>query len=106
MATITINHRIVSSWDLFEFAEATGMDRGEALGRLVMLWLWAAEQEDNDISGHSPKHIAQIMGWDKDPDDLWEALSETGLVEHAEDGSFTIKCRGSDWHPNAPESAE
>ncbi len=52
------------------------------VGLLECLWMTTAKwKPDGDIGRFTNAQIAQTLGWDKDPDDLINALVETGWID-------------------------
>lgn len=54
----------------------------EAVGYLVMLWLWALDgAPDGDLSEFTADDIAEICDWNKKPDVFLSALREAGWID-------------------------
>jgi hypothetical protein len=54
---------------------------------IMRLWLFAGQHaSDGDLGDMTPDDIADGVGWAHDPDILWNALAETGLIEEHGDG--------------------
>lgn len=69
----------------------------EAVGIVVCLWTWAAvNAPDGDLSGYSPKDIADAIGVKKPPAKVVEALKTSGFLDGL-DGETTIH----DWEEHA-----
>jgi hypothetical protein len=53
-----------------------------AVGLLVCLWTWAIQNAcDGDLSGCSPRSIAEACQWKKKPDVLIQALMKSGYLD-------------------------
>ena len=53
-----------------------------AVGLVVSLWSWAIQNAYNgDLSGCSPRAIAEACLWKKKPETLVKALSKTGFLD-------------------------
>lgn len=53
-----------------------------AVGLLVCLWSWACQNaHTGDLSGCSPRTIANAARWKKSPDKLVHALQECGFLD-------------------------
>ena len=55
-------------------------------GLLAFLWAWAVDkaEKDGNISAFRVTHIARICRWDRSPEELLSALTESGFL----DGSY------------------
>ena len=70
----------------------------EAVGLLVCLWNWAAvNSPGGNLTGYSPRDIADAVGYRKPPAKLMEALISAGFIDRAEDGTTVIH----DWEEHA-----
>lgn len=59
------------------------------IGRLHMLWWWALDYaKDGDLSNIKSRIIAQKVGWSGDPEQLINALVESGFLDRTDDGLF------------------
>ena len=73
-----------------------GISVPEAIGHLMMLWLWAMDYaQDGDLSCFEPEDIADAAGWDGDPDQLIDALLSCsprghGFLDRTEDGGLVL----------------
>lgn len=69
----------------------------EAVGLIVSLWLWAAQNaSDGNITNYSARDIADGIGYKKPAGKLLEALLECKLIDKGEDGT-----RIHDWEEHA-----
>lgn len=63
-------------------ARRLGVSVFDIIGRLHALWWWAMGQvPDGLISAYDPEDIAHVMGWEKDPNLLLEALVTCGAKD-------------------------
>lgn len=73
-----------------------------AIGRLHILWWWALDYaKDGDLTNISSRIIAQKLGWKGDPEQLINALVESGFVDSTNDGLFI-----HDWDEYTGDFAE
>ncbi len=53
-----------------------------AVGMLVSLWTWAAQNApDGDLSRVSPRAVAEACSWRRTPQKLLDALTQTGFLD-------------------------
>lgn len=77
------------------FARLLNISTREAVGSLFMLWWWALEYaSDGDISKYDATDIADALQWDRDPEELVNALincgpqGSAGFIEKTDRGLF------------------
>src|SRR5262245_43520776 len=91
-----------------DLMQRLGCSRPVAVGVLELLWHFTARYSPaGDIGRWSNASISNGIGWDKDPDELVEALCASGWLdedarcrlvvhdwhEHADDGVHVFLCR-------------
>lgn len=89
MPYIHLNPSLLESNELFTFAEQLGpdVDQAQGLGRLVMLWMFAANHPDRPVTA---RRLSYICRWLGEPAVLVSALLAGGWVEEAETGKYKI----------------
>lgn len=77
------------------FARMLNISTREAVGSLFMFWWWALEYaSDGDISKYDATDIADALQWDRDPEELVNALincgpsGSKGFIEKTDSGMF------------------
>lgn len=64
------------------------------IGHLHLLWWWAMDNlPDGRLTALEPEDIADEMMWNDDPNDLMDALEDTGFVDREGDELYI-----HDWH--------
>lgn len=82
-------------------ARALGINRAWAGGILEFLWHWAGKfSPQGDIGKHEDIDIAEGCFWDRSPQELIEALVETGWIHRSKEHRLIIH----DWHDHADEA--
>lgn len=81
------NHR-----KLKKFARMLDVSKAEALGRLALVWIWAAEYAPDGIISPSfdALDVADAAEFHGSPQGFVEALVEAGFLEYAEDGGLLV----------------
>jgi hypothetical protein len=65
-------------------ARRLGVSTAALSGHLHFLWHWALDHaDDGDVSAFDPDDIADAAGWDGDPDEFFQALTDCGPGEKA-----------------------
>ena len=84
-----------------KLARALNINRGWAVGLLESLWHWTSKfAPQGDIGKHEDIDIAEGCFWDRDPEELIEALVKTGWVDQCPHSRLVIH----DWHDHADEA--
>ena len=88
MAWIEVHQALVRHRKLYPLAEELRIDRMQALGHLIALWLWAIDNaEDGDLTEFSPAALSEAACWRKKPREFVAALELTGWIDVSDGGS-------------------
>lgn len=91
MAYIEAHQSVLTHRKTLRLGRLLGMDRFCVVGRLVALWSWALDNaQDGIVTVADSDILADVMGWEREPAELCEALVTSGFLELAGDGSFYI----------------
>lgn len=82
MAWIEIHQSLTAHPKVVRFATSVKEPPVQAIGRLVMLWLWAITYaDDGDLSRFGSAEIASACAWSKDPEILLKALQDARWLD-------------------------
>ena len=91
MGYVQVDQGIVTHRKTLRLARLLGESHYAVVGRLVALWSWSL---DRAISGElrdvDAEMLADIMGWQGRPAELFEALISVGFLDITEDGQIRI----------------
>lgn len=74
--------------EVLELVDRTGLPADQVVGRLVMLWGWAALNSSDGTARMSIRLLAKVCGGD---DEFWYAVQDVGwLVIDADNGTVGI----------------
>lgn len=81
------NHR-----KLKKFARMLDVSKAEALGRLALVWIWAAEYAPDGVipPAFDALDVADAAEFPGSPDGFVEALVEAGFLEYADNGGLLV----------------
>lgn len=82
MAWIEVHQALLTHRKTLRLSRLLALDKWAVVGRLVALWTWALDnaQEGGAIPSDVDL-IAEIMGWDGDPETLMDALVSVGFLD-------------------------
>lgn len=87
MIWIKIDETLPDHPKVYDLAAALKIDRDEATGKLVRLWIWMlVNREDGQFSRRDGARIAEVMRCKAKPDKLIAALAGAGLVDETGEG--------------------
>jgi hypothetical protein len=81
----------------YSLATALRIPEAQAIGHLVLLWLWAIEQAEEGRLRVPHAALARACTWEGKPERLIDALVEAGWVDRLYDGTLAIH----DWEEYA-----
>lgn len=82
MAWIELHQTLPTNKKTLKFKRLLKIETPQAVGHLVMLWLWALDNaEDGQLSDFSVDDIAEVCKWKKDPKEFFNALVKSGFVD-------------------------
>jgi hypothetical protein len=65
-----------------KLARLLGIEVFSAVGLLHMLWYWCLDYaQDGNLGKHDAYEIADALGWQKDPDELFAAFISSGYID-------------------------
>lgn len=83
---------IHTSPKVMKLAGLLGLDLDTAVGKLCRLYAWVkmSGNEDGYIGLIPDDELAGIMRWNKKPSILIEAMTDSGILDIAEDGGYVL----------------
>lgn len=97
---IQVDCNIASKSEVEELIDLTGADRGEIVGRMVMLWSWAALNCEDGVARMTTGRLCRMFGGD---DAFWASVQRVGWLEVGQDGQ-TVAIPG--WERRFSKSAK
>lgn len=98
MAWIQVHQNLKDHRKLFAAADELEIGPAHMMGLLVSFWLWALDNTpDGKLKGISNRNISRAAQWERNPDELVEALKNAGFLDVSEDGTLEIH----DWYEYA-----
>lgn len=80
MAYIEVNTGLRDHAKTVRAARLLKTQRSSAIGCVIVLWHWALESApEGNLSPFSPQEIADVVGWEGNPQDLIHALVHCGI---------------------------
>jgi len=88
MAWISVHEPVPDHPKTRRLAKSLHVSRHEAVGILVMLWLWGVDNanQDGSLLSADASDIADGIFWRGDPGALLSALVESGWINETADG--------------------
>lgn len=91
MAWIELHQSVYSHRKTLRLARLLSLDRWSVVGRISALWNWALDSaQDGVVPAEDSDFIADVMGWEGDPEELITALLSAGFLEWKEDNTYFI----------------
>lgn len=91
MAYIEAHQSLLTHRKTLRLVRLLGIDKYGVGGRLVALWHWAIDNApDGDLGADCADILAEVMGWDGEPERLMDALTQVGYVDRAENGAYLL----------------
>lgn len=102
MAYIEAHQSLLTHRKTLRLGRLLGMDRFCVCGRLMALWCWALDNApDGVVAVEDADILADVVGWEREPSELCNALVAAGFFELAE-GFFVLH----DWYVYAGKLIE
>jgi len=97
-AWVQVYAKLLTHWKTCKLRDELALKGNyEAVGLIVSLWLWAAQNaSDGNITNYSARDIADGIGYKKPAGKLMDAFVKCKLIDKGEDGS-----RIHDWEEHA-----
>lgn len=96
MAWIELHQSVATHAKTITLCDLLDMPEYAAVGLLSCLWLWAVDNAPEGVLPDVPRRIARAIRWDKQPDDLIDALITAGFLDRTDEGLII-----HDWHDYA-----
>jgi len=91
MAWIEVHQSLASHHKTMALAEALGIKPPQAVGHVVLFWLWALDNAPTgDLTDLSPRMIAAASQWGRRPEIFIEAMIASGFLARASDFTISI----------------
>jgi hypothetical protein len=86
MAYVEAHQALLTHRKTLRLARLLDLDKYATVGRLMALWWWALDNaQDGEIAKSDSDILADVMGWDGEPDALVTALVAAGWLESYDD---------------------
>lgn len=99
MVWIKVFDNLPNNPKVLRLSRSLGLDKDMVVGKLVRLWTWAITYRENGLFDICESEtVAEVMRYQGDAEELFQAMLDVGLLEMSDDGgSFFIH----DWEDSA-----
>lgn len=99
MVWIKVFDNLPNNPKVLRLSRSLGLDKDMVVGKLVRLWTWAITYRENGLFDICESEtVAEVMRYQGDAEELFQAMLEVGLLEMSEDGEFFFI---HDWEDSA-----